>query len=294
MRLCDSCSAERGAAAERRPLERRVDVVLVQRRARPRASPRRRRASRPRGSSVVIRMSDVPSDDANGCATGSMRQLPSRKPKRPSRTRCSSLCASTGKWPWRHESSTLLRDASAISGTSPSLQPGEDLAHLGGLHPRLEVVEQRVVGLVDLEARRRTRRRSSMLRSRCGRKSSKSFVRRASTQTGNASAPARVCSSRSSAGTLQLLVAVAAGDPDQARLVRVVVERLLVRPELLEQLAELLRDDQARGRASRPSPSCWARTAPPAGGIIACWSQRGEPPSLTRSQISASRPRSSS
>ena len=44
-------------------------------------------------------------------------------------------------------------------------------------------------------------RRSAMLRSRYGRKSSKSFFARASTQTGNASAPARVCASRSSAGT---------------------------------------------------------------------------------------------
>ena len=33
-------------------------------------------------------------------------------------------------------------------------EPGEDVAHLLRLHSRLEVVEQRVVGLVDLEARR--------------------------------------------------------------------------------------------------------------------------------------------
>ena len=128
-----------------------------------------------------------------------------------------------------------------MSGTSPSRTRVKTSRTSCRLHARLEVVEQRVVRLVHLEAGRvlaaeldvaleiRAEELEVVLRARLD--------------------PDRECLGAGQRLLLaqlgrdtQLLVAVAPGDADQARLVGVVVERLLVRPELLEQVAQLVGD----------------------------------------------------
>ena len=87
-------------------------------------------------------------------------------------------------------------------------------------------------------------RRSSTARSSAGRKSSKFDVAFASSQIGAASAPARAISAESSGGHAHGLVVLAAREPDHARVVRVGIERLLERAQLLDQAADLRVDQR--------------------------------------------------
>ena len=90
--------------------------------------------------------------------------------QRPARSSC---CASTGKRPWSTSCRSPARSARRSAGRAPPSAARRPRAPRPS-SSRLEVVEQRVVGLVHLEARG-VPRRSSTLRSRCGRKSSKSW-----------------------------------------------------------------------------------------------------------------------
>ena len=206
----------------------------------------------------------------------------------------SPAAARPGSAPQRHESSISCADGSATSGTSPSRSRVKTSRTSCRLHPRLEVVEQRVVGLVHLEARRVLAPELDVALE--VRAEELEVVRRAAPRPrpGTPRRRARVCASRSSAGTFSSLSRSRRGDPDQARLVGVVVERLLVRPQLLEQLAELLARRAARGSTFETRRELLRRgPAPPRGGIIVCWSQAASPPSLARSQSSPRRSRSS-
>ena len=119
-------------------------------------------------------------------------------------------------------------------------QRREHLAHLGRRHPRLVVVEQRRVR-AGRRARSTRRSGASARRSRAGREGTRRSrrSRRASTQAWWPRAAARVISTRSSVGHAAGLLPVAAGDADQARVVRVVRQRLLERREPVEQPADL-------------------------------------------------------
>ena len=234
---------ERGAAAERRPLERRVDVVLVQRvpalvhrrehaahlvlrvvRGHPdvRRAERRREGVRdrvdppacPRGSrsatSRILCISRCGLDREVAAETASRRSS------------CSDASATIGTSPSRSCANTSRTSAvfipcsksssSASYGSSASKQAAYSAPELDvPLQVRAEQLE--VVRAAGLDPDRERLGAGSRLRL------------------------------PQLAGDAELLVAVAARDADQARLVRVVVERLLVRPELIEQLAELLGDD---------------------------------------------------
>ena len=157
--------------------------------------------------------------------------------------RSSSCWAATGNGPRRrNESSIPCSEASVIERDEPVPQAREDLSHLDRLHPRLEVVEQSVVGLVDLEAGR-------VLAAKLD------IALEVGTEELEVVRPPRLDPDREGLRRrpglrlaeldrdVDLLLAVAARNPDQAGLVGVVVEALLVGPELFEQLAELLRDD---------------------------------------------------
>ena len=244
-------------------------------------------------------MSDVPSDDGEGMLDRIDPPAALAEPEAPEDDLLELLLRLEREVAAEERVVDLLLRGLRDQRDQPLLQAREDLAHLGRLHPRLEVVEQRVVGLVDLEARRVLAPKLDVALE--VRAEELEVVR-----------PARLDPDgerlRGSAGLLlaqlardlQLLLAVAAGDADQARLVGVEVERLLVRPELFEQRADLVGDeelvDHLRGRRRAGA----ARTPPPCGGIIVCWSQAasaaelGEIPDLAQAtRVSSSyRPRS--
>ena len=152
MRLCDSCSAsevprQRGVrSSEGRRCARRA-------RGRPRASPRTPRASRAPGSTS--------SSGRPRCRTRSRTDArPGRSSRclRGTRTgragRAASPAAPDREVPAQARGVDVLRRGLGHERDEPFPQAGEDLAHLGRLHPLLEVVQEGVVGLVHLETRR--------------------------------------------------------------------------------------------------------------------------------------------
>ena len=178
-------------------------------------------------------------EDANGWTAVSSRHSDWSKPKRSDHLQLELLLA-------------LERERRSARGPLPLLagggderhllllQPVEDRADLGRLHARLEVVEEDVVGLVvvvealdvaapqlDVRAQRGQELREVRLlprlhpdrhRERGGPRHLRAQLRRH---------PPR-------------LLPVAPDEPDQARVVRVVVERVLVRRELVEEPADLV------------------------------------------------------
>ena len=228
------------------------------------------------------RRRDAPPDRSARCPRGSRSAR--------GRPRSSSFCASSGKSPRRNELSISCSDASAISGPAPPAGARRPRAP----RPSSSPARSRRA------ARRRARRPRSTSRTRaearcCARGTAGRARSRSSAaprpRPGSASAEARACSSRSSTGTLHLLLAVAAGDPDQARLVGLEVEVLLVGAGALRAARRSPRRRSARGSTFEAVANWRARTPPPWGGIIVCWSQAASAPSLTRSQISHRRSR---
>ena len=134
--------------------------------------------------------------------------------------------------------------ASRTSSASTGRIVAEDLGHLGRLHERLEVVEERRVRRVvplealdvaPLELEVALERREEAARSR-------SFAR-ASIQTWLPSAAARIISVRSSVGTRRCFSQSRRVTRIEAGVVRVVVERLLERAQALEQSPDLVVDE---------------------------------------------------
>ena len=70
------------------------------------------------------------------------------------------------------------------------------------------------------------------------------------------------------------LLPVAARDADQARVVGVVLERLLVRPQLLEQRADLVVDEPLVRDPAERRERLGAGRGCRRGGIVTRWSQR--------------------
>ena len=148
MRLCDSCSAERGAAGERRALELARDAVLVE--------PVAALVHRPEEAVEVVvevarRQPDVGGRDRGRerdgrpcrAATPTGRSRSARSPS--ARTPAG---RSSGNGRRRGPAAPRRARAAATSGTCSCFSRSKTVAHLGRLHPRLEVVEQHVVRLV--------------------------------------------------------------------------------------------------------------------------------------------------
>ena len=123
------------------------------------------------------------------------------------------------------------------------LQVVEDLAHLGGLHPRLVVVEEDVVRLVvafealDIAALQLDR--ALEVGEEEGVVVLGSRLRPHVVGVGGGAGHL----GRELGGHAMRLLPVASRRADQARVVRVVVELLLVTGEVVEQLADLVRDE---------------------------------------------------
>ena len=135
---------ERRAARERRALERRIGAVLVE----PVAALVHRReeaVERVSGSRVVMRMSWVARDCANGWGAGSSRHAVSSKPKRRRMSSESCRCVAAGSFLDRRR---RRRSRGFHERDEHLLEAVEDRAHLRRLHAGLVVVEQRVVQLV--------------------------------------------------------------------------------------------------------------------------------------------------
>ena len=120
------------------------------------------------------------------------------------------------------------------------LQPVEDGADLGGLHPGLEVVEEDVVGLVVVVEALDVAAAQLEVRAQGGQELREVGLlprlhpdrHRERRGAGHLGAQLR--------GNAPRLLPLAADEPDQARLVRVVLERVLVRRELVEEPADLV------------------------------------------------------
>ena len=153
IRLCDSCSASEVPRQSGVPLERRVDVVLVE------------------PVPALVHRGEDPAHLALGVVRG---HADVRRPHRGGERMLHRVEAPAAlaepevveqdelhlplllhrEVPEEARVVDLLRRQLGDQRDEALPEPGEDVAHLLGLHPRLEVVEQRVVGLVDLEARR--------------------------------------------------------------------------------------------------------------------------------------------
>ena len=135
------------------------------------------------------------------------------------------------------------------------LQPVEDGADLGRLHPGLEVVEEDVVGLVVVVEALDVAAPQLDVRAQCGQELREVRLlprlhpdrHRERGGAGHLGAQLRRHPPR--------LLPVAADEPDQARLVRVVVERVLVRRELVEQPADLVGRERFVRETARASPA---------------------------------------
>ena len=160
----------RDALRERRARVRAGRPGARRCRARTRAGTRGSRAGESSWKCVVSRMSVGANDVANGCTVVSSRHAARSIPHALEHREREPRCASRGKRPRRHESSTGSASATArISGTSAALRRSKIALDLGRLHARLVVVEHDVVRVaVAARSRRRTRARSSRFRSRCG------------------------------------------------------------------------------------------------------------------------------
>ena len=105
------------------------------------------------------------------------------------------------------------------------------------------------------------------MRSAGGKRRSPLSLRRASTQAGCPSDDARIISSASDGVDQACLLPVASGDPDQARVVRLVRPGVLQGPQALEQAPDLVVDeplvDDAAQRAELVGPR-----GDPAGGMV--------------------------
>ena len=207
---------------------------------------------------------------------------------------------------WRLEREAPRRPASAAarraatsctSGAWCSFRYSKIVAHLGGLHPALVVVEQRVVRLVvvAVEALDVAALAARGARAAPAGTAAKSFVARAPRPRPGSRAPtARDISARRSAGTLR-----AFSQSRRATRIRLASNEsgscsCLERRELVEQPADLRRGEllvRDRGRASRAARRGRPRRR---GGIIVCWSQRRTSAARSRSVTSASSVRSSS
>ena len=237
MRLCDSLSPSEGASRERRSLERRCDAVCVL------AVTRLVHASTtapssPLSNRVVMRTSRLENDVQNGCTVGSSRYEPSSKPSvREDAVVERRAARPPGSACWRNDAST--RGASLHELGEHGADRREHLGDLGGQHVRLEVVEQRRVGRVlplealdvpALEVEVPLERREEL----------REVVGRARLDPDLVAERSRADHLRPQLGRdPALLLPVAARDADQARVVRVVVERLLERSEPFEQIADL-------------------------------------------------------
>ena len=124
-------------------------------RGRPRASPPTARCRRSSGSKrVVIRRSEIAIPIANGCTVASSRQASGSSGIAAATSARARLRARRGS---RRGAATRRarrrwRRSPRAAARCPSRRRSSTGAQLGGLHPRLEVVEQRVVGVLELEA----------------------------------------------------------------------------------------------------------------------------------------------
>ena len=177
---------------------------------------------------------------ANGCTVLSSRQAARSIPHRSSTASAKARCASRGKRPVRQESS--IGSASATSRDhrqEHGLEPVEDRVDLDRLHARLVVVEHDVVRVAvvveagdvlaaQLEVPLEVRQHDAVVL----------LLARPEPALVAEGAGARQLRAELGRDADGLLV-VAARDADEARLERLVVVRLLERPQLLEELAEI-------------------------------------------------------
>ncbi len=196
-------------------------------------------------------MSDVPTEDANGCSVGSTRQLPALEPEAAEDGLLELLLGREWEVPVQERVVDLLCGRLGDERDEPFLQLGEDLPHLGRLHAALEVVEESVVGLVHVEERRVL---AAELDVPLEMRQEEREVRGAASlhpDRVRLGGRARLLLAQLDRNA-ELLLPVGARGTDQARLVRVVVERLFVRTQILEQPAEVVRDqplvDELRDR----------------------------------------------
>ena len=166
----------------------------------------------------------------------------------------SSCCASIGHGPV--DERVVAVDRADLGDQRPELrlQLVEDLAHLGGLHPRLVVVQQRrrtarrPLEALDVAAPQldvRARGAAGTARSRCR---SRAFA-----QTSWPRAAARVISARSSVGTRRAFSQSRRVTRTRRRVVRVVLERLLEPAEPHRAGGRSRPRRTARGRSGRAS-----------------------------------------
>ena len=222
----------------------------------------------------------------NGCGETSTRQRSSRTPSRRRTPRTAASCASTGT---ATSGAAGRAAASATSGGSASRQRAEDLLHARGRQPVVVVGQQRVVGMAAVvEARRVLARELDVALERGREEGEVRPCARASCHTAWPSAAACTRAAASSAGTRR--------SRSQSRRARRTTSRSTSPSspsavDLLQPRADVVARSRARASRRCSAPSCCARAAAPAGGIIVRWSQAARRPSEERSASSASRSR---
>ena len=222
VRLCDSFSAERRRAGERRALERLARCRARSGRGPPRASSTRadveagsRSASSCARRGARTRCRTGARSDRGGTSPPSNPSVARIRPQ-------NAFCASAGKG-CVEERRVDVRCARARARVEHRPDRPEHLAR-----PRSSscTARSRRGAACTASPPTRSTRRSGASARGCararGRNFAKSFVARASIQTWLPSAAARISSARSSVGTRRCLLPVAARDADQARVVGLV------------------------------------------------------------------------